>query len=143
MKSNLSEVYQDKLLAYAATLKKYKRLEQPNATATAVSRSCGSRVTVDLVLKDNLITEFGLDVDACALGSASSAIVAENILGKTVEEVQLLRESIFKMLKENGPVPEGDWGSFILLQPARDLENRHQSICLIFDAMLDASNVRN
>jgi len=139
MESILNDLYQEKLLDYANSLKRYKRLSHPTGTGTAVSRSCGSRVTVDLVLVDKLITEIGLDVEACALGSASSAIVAENIIGKTIEEMRLLGETIFNMLKKNGPAPPGVWCSFALLESAKDLENRHQSICLIFDAIRRAS----
>ena len=139
MESILSDLYQEKLLDYANSLKRYKRLSHPTGTGTAVSRSCGSRVTVDLILVDNLITEIGLDVEACALGSASSAIVAENIIGKTIKEMTLLGETIDNMLKKNGPAPHGVWFSYALLEPAKDLENRHQSICLIFDAIRRAS----
>ena len=141
MKSILTDLYQEKLLDYSNSLKRYKRLSHPTGTGTAVSRSCGSRVTVDLILVDNLITEIGLDVKACALGSASSAIVAENVMGKTIEEIKLLGQVILKMLKRDGPVPVGVWSSFELLEPAKSLENRHQSICLIFDAIESASGV--
>ena len=90
MKSALSDLYQEELLAYASAVEQFSRLQKPTGTGTAVSRSCGSRVTVDLMLLEDVISDIGLDVDACALGSASSAIVAEKAVGKTLDEISSL-----------------------------------------------------
>ena len=97
-------------------------------------------MTVDLMLLEDVISDIGLDVDACALGSASSAIVAENAVGKTLDEISCLGQSIWCMLRDGGAVPTGDWKNFKFLAPAKTLENRHQSICLIFDAIKKAGS---
>ena len=135
MKSALSDLYQEELLAYADAVKQFSRLQNPTGTGTAVTRSCGSRVTVDLILEKGFITDIGLEVDACALGSASSAIVAEKVAGKTLDEISNLGHSIWSMLRSGGSIPCGEWRNFKFLAPAKSLENRHQSICLIFDAI--------
>ena len=72
MKSALSDLYQEELLTYASAVEQFSRLQKPTGTGTAVSRSCGSRVTVDLMLLEDVISDIGLDVDACALGSAAT-----------------------------------------------------------------------
>ena len=97
MKLVLSDLYQEELLAYADAVKRFSRLQNPTGTGTAVSRSCGSRVTVDLILEKGFITDIGLEVDACALGSASSAIVAEKVAGKTLDEISNLGHSIWSL----------------------------------------------
>ena len=140
MKSALSDLYQEELLAYASSVEQFRRLQNPTGTGTAVSRSCGSRVTVDLMLLEDVISDIGLDVDACAWGSASSAIVAEKAVGKTLDEINSLGQSIWCMLRDGGAVPTGDWKNFKFLAPAKILENRHQSICLIFDAIKKAGS---
>ena len=140
MKSALSDLYQEELLAYASAVEQFSRLQKPTGTGTAVSRSCGSRVTVDLMLLEDVISDIGLDVDACALGSASSAIVAEKAAGKTLDEISSLGQSIWCMLRDGGAIPTGDWETFKFLAPAKVLENRHQSICLIFDAIKKAGS---
>ena len=109
MKSALSDLYQEELLAYASAVEQFSRLQKPTGTGTAVSRSCGSRVTVDLMLLEDVISDIGLDVDACALGSASSAIVAEKAVGKTLDEISSLGQSIWCMLRDGGAIPTGDW----------------------------------
>tara|TARA_Y100000588_G_scaffold352559_1_gene405314 strand:+ start:117 stop:548 length:432 start_codon:yes stop_codon:yes gene_type:complete len=140
MKPVLSDLYQEELLAYADAVKRFSRLQNPTGTGTAVSRSCGSSVTVDLIVQKGFITDIGLEVDACALGSASSAIVAEKVAGKTLDEISNLGHSIWSMLRSGGSIPGGDWRNFKFLAPAKSLENRHQSICLIFDAIKKAGS---
>jgi NifU-like protein involved in Fe-S cluster formation len=95
-------------------------------------------VTVDLQVKDDLITDYGQDVKACALGQATAAVVGANIVGLTVDQVQEGRDALFAMLKSDGPVPPAPFGDLEVLQPAKDYKNRHASIMLAFDATLDA-----
>ena len=49
-----------------------------------------------------------------------------------------LRETVRKMLKENGAPPEGKWADVALLEPVRDYKARHASTLLTFDAVVDA-----
>ena len=49
-------------------------------------------------------------VKACALGQASSSIMANNIIGSTLEELKNLQLVMKKMLKDNGPPPQKEGG---------------------------------
>jgi NifU-like protein involved in Fe-S cluster formation len=71
-----------------------------DATATAHSRLCGSRVTVDLKMKGDVVTDFGQDVKACALGQASSSVMARHVIGSTAPELRVLKEQMYAMLKD-------------------------------------------
>ena len=73
----LSDLYNEKILAYAANIPRLGRLEHPDASATHRSRLCGSQVTVDLKMEDGRVADFAHDVKACALGQASSSIMAQ------------------------------------------------------------------
>ncbi|MDA1311372.1 MAG: iron-sulfur cluster assembly scaffold protein [Proteobacteria bacterium] len=134
----LDDIYQEKLLAYAGEIARNERLSDPDASATVVSRSCGSEVTVDLKLRDGVITDFGQEVEACALGSASASIFARAVIGKTLAEIRQVRARMLEMLKKGGPPPDGDWAELALLEPARVFTNRHQSIMLPFNATIRA-----
>ena len=72
----LNDVYNKRILELAAEIPRLGRLPRPDATATAHSKLCGSTVTVDLVLRDGHVADFAHDVKACALGQASSSIMA-------------------------------------------------------------------
>jgi NifU-like protein involved in Fe-S cluster formation len=77
-------------------------------------------------------------VKACALGQASSSIMAANVVGATAEELRAVRETMRKMLKENGAPPEGRFADLKYLEPVRDYKARHASTMLTFDAVVDA-----
>ena len=53
----------------------------PAPRATAHSKLCGSTVTVDVSMDDGKVVDFAHDVKACALGQASSSIMARNVIG--------------------------------------------------------------
>ena len=85
-----------------------------------------------------VVTDFAHDVKACALGQASSSIMASHVVGSTADELRELRETVRRMLKENGSPPQGKWADIALLEPVRDYKARHASTMLTFDAVVDA-----
>ena len=135
----LNDVYNKRILELAAEIPRQGRLPHPDASATAHSKLCGSTVTVDLVLRDGQVADFAHDVKACALGQASSSIMARNIVGSTPEELRALRDGVRRMLKENAPPPkDAKWADIAVLEPVRDFKARHSSTLLTFDAVVDA-----
>ncbi|MCW5693937.1 MAG: iron-sulfur cluster assembly scaffold protein [Pseudolabrys sp.] len=134
----LNDVYNAKILDLAAHIPRLGRLEAPDATATAHSKLCGSTVTVDVKMDAGAVTDFAHDVKACALGQASSSIMARHVIGATPDELRGLRETVRKMLKENGPPPQGKWADVAFLEPVRDYKARHASTLLTFDAVVKA-----
>jgi NifU-like protein involved in Fe-S cluster formation len=136
----INEIYNRQILGFAADIPRLQRLAHPDATAVAHSRLCGSKVTVDLAMKNGVVTEFGHEVKACALGQASSSIMARHVVGSTGEELRSLREQMYRMLKEEGPAPTGKWADLEALLPVRDFKARHASTLLTFDAVVDAVN---
>ena len=134
----INDVYNRRILQLAADIPRLGRLEAPDATATAHSKLCGSTVTIDLAMKDGIVTDFAHEVRACALGQASSSIMADHVVGSTAEELREIREAMRRMLKENGPAPGGRWSELAVLEPVRDYKARHASTLLTFDAVVDA-----
>jgi len=134
----IDDVYNAKILGFAGNIGRLGRLAHADATATAHSRLCGSTVTVDLCLKDGIVTDFAHEVKACALGQASSSIMAAHVVGASAEELRAVRETMWRMLKENGSPPEGRFADLKYLEPVRDYKARHPSTMLTFDAVVDA-----
>jgi NifU-like protein involved in Fe-S cluster formation len=135
----LNDVYNRRILELAGSIPRIGRLDAPDASATAHSKLCGSTVTVDLKMDGDTVTDFAHDVKACALGQASSSIMARNVVGAKADELRDLRENVRRMLKENGAPPaEGKWADIAVLEPVRDYKARHASTLLTFDAVVDA-----
>ena len=134
----LNDIYNKKIIELAGNIPRLGRLADPDASATAHSKLCGSTVKVDLKMQDGVVSDFAHDVKACALGQASSSIMARHVIGSKADELRELRETVRKMLKENGTPPEGKWADIAVLEPVRDYKARHASTLLTFDAVVDA-----
>jgi NifU-like protein involved in Fe-S cluster formation len=134
----LDDIYNKRILELAANIPRLGRLDAPMATATAHSKLCGSKVTVDLAMENGVITDFAHEVKACALGQASSSIMARHVIGANAVELREARDAVRRMLKENGPPPEGRFADAAVLEPVRDFKARHASTLLTFDAVVDA-----
>lgn len=134
----INDIYNKKILEFAADIPALHRLPDADATSVQVSRLCGSKVTVDLKMTEGVVTDFGHDVKACALGQASSSIMARHVVGSTGAELKTLRQQMYRMLKEEGPPPDGKWADLEALLPVRDFKARHASTLLTFDAVADA-----
>ena len=134
----LNDLYNAKILELAGNIPAIGCLNAPDATATAHSKLCGSTVTVDLKMDGDVVTDFAHTVKACALGQASSSIMARTVIGATSAELREVRETMRRMLKEDGAPPDGKWADLAVLEPVRDFKARHASTMLTFDAVVDA-----
>jgi NifU-like protein involved in Fe-S cluster formation len=134
----INEIYNQRILELAANIPRIGRLPAPDATATAHSKLCGSTVTVDLAMEGDTVTDFAHQVKACALGQASSSIMASKVVGANAAELREVRESMRRMLKENGAPPAGKWADLAVLEPVREYKARHASTLLTFDAVVTA-----
>ena len=138
----MNELYNQRILKLAAEIPHIGMLDTPQATADAVSRLCGSKVHVELSLAEDstgnvVVAAFAHEVEACALGQASSSVMAREIIGSTPQELCQIGATMRAMLKEEGPPPTGRWADLEVLEPVRDYKNRHASTLLTFDAVED------
>ncbi len=133
--TELDDIYGTRILELAASIPNTTRLADPDATATAHSKLCGSTVSIDLNVSDGTITQFGQAVKACLLGQASASVVGREIVGTSIEEFREVSATMTAMLKDNGPPPAGRWADLAALQPVRDYKARHTSTLLAFEAV--------
>ena len=93
------DIYSQRILELAANMPRAERLPHPDATATAHSKLCGSRVTVDLSMEGDVVTDYGQSVKACLLGQSSAAVMGWEIVGSTAAELRSVGAAMRKMLK--------------------------------------------
>ncbi len=134
----MNALYNKEILRLAASLPAYRRVDDPVISVTKTSRICGSRITIAVKIEDGEVADYSQEVKACALGQASSAIVAKNIIGKTWHDFAPVAEKVETLLKEEGPPPDGEWAEFQVFLPARPHKSRHSAILLPFEALREA-----
>lgn len=131
------DLYNTDILTLSAGLKN-ARLTNPEGTARKVSKLCGSWLEIDLKVKDGVVSDYALRVQACALGQASAAILKDQIIGANLEDMTAARDALYAMLKEGGAAPQGRFEKLALLKGVADYPARHTSTMLAFDAAVEA-----
>ena len=132
------DIYTQRILELAAAIPRTKRLPEPEASATAHSKLCGSTVTVDLSMDGDVVTDYGQSVKACLLGQSAASVMGREIVGSNANELRSVGAAMRKMLKQGGPPPGGKWADLAVLEPVRDYRARHASTLLVFDAVEEA-----
>jgi NifU-like protein involved in Fe-S cluster formation len=136
--TELSEIYNQRILELSANIPLAERLPDADATATAHSKLCGSTVTVDIKLAGDRVMAYGQTVKACLLGQASASVMAHNIVGSSAQELREVGATMRHMLKAKGAPPGGRWADLAVLEPVKDYKARHASTLLVFDAVESA-----
>ncbi|MEX1250493.1 MAG: iron-sulfur cluster assembly scaffold protein [Hyphomonas sp.] len=136
----MSELYHNRILELAAEIAHLGRLADAEGSVLKVSRVCGSTVNVDVKLDatGERVTEIAVDPKACALGQATTSILAEQAVGATVAEIRAARDALRAMLKDGAAPPEGRFWELRHLEPVADYPPRHVSTLLAFDAAVAA-----
>lgn len=134
----VNELYNKAILTLAGNIERSGRLTDPDATVFLDSPLCGSRITVDIKMQDDKVTDYAAEVKACALGQAASAIMAKHVIGQTRPQLREVAEAIRAMLKNHAKPPAGEWCELEVLQPVADYKARHGSVMLPFEAVLKA-----
>ncbi|AYJ87610.1 iron-sulfur cluster assembly scaffold protein [Sphingomonas paeninsulae] len=134
-------LYNIDVLRLATSLADWPRLSDPQASAEKKSVVCGSRVTVDVTLDENgRVAVFGQDVQACALGQASAALLARHIIGRSAGEIEDASAALKGFLAGTNE-SIGEWPGLEVLTSARGYPARHASIRLPFEAAAEAAKL--
>jgi NifU-like protein involved in Fe-S cluster formation len=134
----IDDLYSARILKLAANMPRAGRLAAPDASAEKVSKLCGSKITVDVVVEDGKVADFAQDVRACALGQAAAAVLGEHVIGASLAEIEVARDALRAMLKADGPPPAGRFAELAVLEPVKDYPARHTSTLLAFEAAVEA-----
>lgn len=131
-------LYNRDILRLAASIPHQARLEGAQGSAERRSAVCGSRVVVDVAVDDEgRITALGQEVNACALGQASAALMGRHALGRSLGELEAARDALTSFFAGERGDP-GNWPGLSVLEAARPYPGRHRSILLPFEAVAEA-----
>jgi NifU-like protein involved in Fe-S cluster formation len=134
----IDELYSERLRQWAACLPPVRAVPDANASACKHARLCGSEVCIDLLLDGNTVTDFGLRVEACALGRASAAILAHGLKGASFKKISKAYHVLQASLKGEDADPPKRFKDVVIFQSIKDYKNRHASVLLPWEATLQA-----
>ena len=138
MTASTGGLYSLDILRLATATVDYPRLDEPEATATRRTRTCGSAITVDVRIgAADRITAIGFDVRACAVGQAAATLAGRAAIGRTTREVADLARDLRAYLTgaaDRAPAIEG----VEALAAVHAYPARHDAATLAFDALAAA-----
>ncbi len=115
----MDDIYNSRILEFAGNIPRIGTLSDADADATAHSKLCGSKVHIWLKMDGDVVTDFAHDVRACALGQASSSIMARHVVGAGAEEIRQARADMLAMLKADGEGRPGASRTCAFCAPSR------------------------
>lgn len=80
--------YSEKVMDHYRNPRNVGEIENPDAVGIAGSLTCGDQLKIYLKIKDNIVTDAKFQTFGCGSAVASSSILTEMIIGKTVDEVK-------------------------------------------------------
>lgn len=133
----MDDIYNNRILEFAGNIPRAGGMADADAQAEKHSKLCGSKVKVYIKMDGDKVCDFSHEVRACALGQASSSIMAHHVVGASRAEIRKARQDMIDMLTANGEGPEGRFEDMRVLQPVKDYKARHASTLLTFEAVCD------
>lgn len=131
-------LYTTEILRLAASIPHLGELDEAEGKAEVRSPTCGSTVSVGVKLDgDGRVVALGQQVQACAFGQASAALMGAHAIGVQVAEAGQALTEFSAWLKGSRGDP-GSWPGLGALEPARSRQARHGAMLLPFRALLAA-----
>ncbi len=134
----IDELYSREILRRTTQLMHVGRLDAPQASADKVAKLCGSTIHVELNMDGDTVADFAQEVQACALGQASAAILSQSIVGAKADEVIRARDGLRGLLKGEAPDFPDRFRDFAILASVKDFPARHASTLLALEATSEA-----
>ncbi len=83
----MDDLYRDYILEHYRRPHNFGVLEDPSASYEGANPLCGDRITMQLTVKDGVVTEVGFTGRGCAISQASASLLTDEVKGKSAEAV--------------------------------------------------------
>lgn len=96
---NVQQLYTDLILEYNKDKTNKRKMEAPTLSEHGHNPNCGDDITLEVKLKDGVIEDLAYTGSGCAISQASTAMMAELLHGRTVEDALRLVHLFLDMIR--------------------------------------------
>ena len=137
----LDELYQEVILDHNRHPHNWGRLEKPNAYSHAHNALCGDDYHLDLfVAKGGVIEKVKVEGAGCAISKASASMMTDAVIGKSINDVEQIKQNFIHLLTDNtvsSEVREGA-GKLKFFEGVKNFPVRVKCATLAWHALEDA-----
>lgn len=80
----MSDLYQEIILDHYRNPRNHGTIEHPTHQARALNASCGDKLQMDIIVKNDMIEAVRFSGVGCAISQASASLLTEAVIGKSV-----------------------------------------------------------
>lgn len=101
---NVEEMYQQIILDHYREKHHSGLREDYNAEVTQVNPSCGDELLLRVHLDGDVISDVSYDAVGCSISQASTSVMTDLVIGKTIDEAQELYRGFQEMMRSRGTI---------------------------------------
>jgi len=105
--SEFNELYMEVILDHNKNPRNKGIIEDHTNHADGHNPLCGDKISLDLIIKDNIVEDIKFTGSGCAISTASSSLLTEYIIGKKTSEIRHLFEEFHDLVTVEESKSEG------------------------------------
>lgn len=133
----INELYSELILEHNRNKENKRTIELATHVEHGHNPSCGDEITVEAIIKDDIIVDLAYTGAGCAISQASASMMADLLKGKTVQEGLAFTERFIGMIKRE-PIPEDqleELGDAYILKNIQNIPARVKCAVLAWHAL--------
>jgi nitrogen fixation protein NifU and related proteins len=99
--AELGDLYQEIIIDHSKKPRNFGALEKASARAEGYNPLCGDRVTVELKLEDDKISDVRFHGAGCAISVAAASLMSESLKGRTRVEAEAMFDRFHDLLTKD------------------------------------------
>jgi|TARA_B100000315_G_scaffold246214_1_gene273252 nitrogen fixation NifU-like protein len=99
--SDLRELYLEMVTDHAKNPRNRGKANPSDFIGTGHNPLCGDKIVVTIATENGLITDVKFDGEGCAISTASADLMAEILVGKTLDEAKSLFDAFHDLLTDD------------------------------------------
>lgn len=136
MDKDPKQLYQEVILRHSNAPFHFEKWEEAPLVIEAYNPLCGDQFRLFLELEGDKVVKASFHGYGCAISKASTSILIEKILGKTIEEIHQLALAFYQIVRPEGGTLEADADEELLaFAAARQFPARLQCATLSWEAL--------
>lgn len=93
------DLYREAILDHYKYPRNFGHLNHPSKVFELHNVSCGDKIQMEIIIKDNKVTDIRFSGEGCAISQASASMLTEKVKGLSVDNIMALHtKDILQML---------------------------------------------